>query len=167
MRYLCIVLILLCSSLAEAKSYIKYIDDPKTVGKTRLEVLFWDIYDAELVAPKGQWSKDKPFALSLTYLRAFDGKEIASRSIDEIRDLGMEDERKLAKWFEQMQILFPDVKEGNTITGIVDDRAYSIFYFDEQRLGVVEDPEFSQWFFDIWLSEKSSEPKMRKRLLGL
>ncbi|GLR71142.1 chalcone isomerase family protein [Agaribacter marinus] len=167
MRYIFIVFILLFSQGADAKAYVKYIEAPQTVGKTRLEVLFWDIYDAELIAPSGDWSTEKPFALRLTYLRDFEGKDIASRSVDEMRELGMQDERKLAKWFQQMQRIFPDVKEGNSITGIYNESQHSVFYFDDEKVGVVEDPEFSKWFFDIWLSEQSSEPKMRKQLLGI
>jgi hypothetical protein len=30
----------------------------------------------------------------------------------------------------------------------------------------IQDSTFTQRFFDIWLSEKTSEPKFRKKLLG-
>lgn len=162
------LLIVACASApAHAASLTNYINDPQTVGNARLEVMFWDIYDAELIAEAGNFEMDKPFALKLTYLRKFKGKDIASRSVDEMRSLGVEDEIKLAKWFEQMHSLFPDVKDGSTITGVVDNQKSSHFYYNSQKLGHIEDPEFSEWFFAIWLHEKSSEPKMRKQLLGL
>ncbi len=162
-----IFIIFLFSSSASAVTLTNYIDNPQTVGNARLEVMFWDIYDAELIAESGVFENGKPFALKLTYLRKFKGEDIASRSIDEMRDLGVDDEIKLAKWFEQMQSLFPDVKAGNAIIGVVDEQSKSHFYFDGMKLGQVEDTEFSEWFFAIWLHEKSSEPKMRKQLLGL
>ncbi|MGQ8364863.1 chalcone isomerase family protein [Glaciecola sp. 1036] len=146
---------------------LEFVKDPKTVGKTRLEVLFWDIYEAELIAPEGKWDKDKPFALRLTYLRDFEGKEIASRSVDEMRDLGFDDELKLAKWFQKMHRIFPDVKEGECIMGIVDEDKVSHFYFNDEKIGKVTDAEFTEWFFAIWLSEDTSEPKMREQLLGM
>jgi hypothetical protein len=152
---------------AQAKNIQHYIENPQKVGEARLRMWFFDIYDASLIAPNGKFTDQSPFALSLTYLRDFDGIDIASRSIDEMRKLGMKDEMKLAKWYEQMQRIFPNVKDGQTITGLVDKQRFSHFYFEEQELGAIEDTEFSQWFFNIWLSENTSEPKMRKQLLGL
>lgn len=143
-----------------------YIDNPKLVGEARLSVFFWDIYDASLIAPGGEFTQSSPFALQLTYLRDFDGDDIASRSIDEMRNQGMKDEIKLAKWYVQMQQIFPNVAEGQTITGIVDNAQQSHFYFNNSYAGKVEDPEFSQCFFNIWLAETTSEPKMRGNLLG-
>lgn len=150
-----------------SKDLQEYIEQPELVGKARLTMYFFDIYDATLIAPKGNFASEKPFALKLRYLRDFEGKEIASRSIDEMRKLGMEDEMKLAKWYQEMQDIFPNVKKGETITGVVDDKQISHFYIEDQLLGHVHDKEFSKWFFSIWLSEDTSEPKMRKRLLGL
>jgi hypothetical protein len=144
-----------------------HFDAPALVGKARLKVIFWDIYDASLIAPQGTFAKNKPFALELKYLRDFKGKEIASRSVDEMRNLGMSDEVKLAKWYQEMQDIFPNVKEGEMITGVVDAENVSHFYLNETPLGKVYDKEFSRWFFDIWLSEETSEPEMRRQLLGL
>lgn len=153
-------------SPAEAETLQAYINNPKVVGEARLKMFFFKIYDASLIAPNGVFVEDQPFALKLKYLRDFDGKDIASRSVDEMRKQGMQDEVKLAKWYQQMQQLFPDVKEGQTITGIVDANQMSHFYFDNQHLGKVEDKEFSEWFFNIWLAENTSEPDMRLALIG-
>jgi len=153
--------------LASAKDFQGVMEQPQKVGEARLSMLFWDIYDATLIAPHGEFNKQGPFALSLTYLRDFDGDDIASRSVDEMRKLGMQDEMKLASWYQKMQQIFPDVKEGQTITGLIDKDQTSHFYLDDDLLGQVDDPEFSQWFFNIWLSEDTSEPKMRQQLLGL
>jgi hypothetical protein len=154
------------SFIIDAKAVSTYIENPKPVGEARLEVMFWDIYDAQLIAPDGKFDPQKPFALSLTYLRDFKGKSIASRSIDEMRKQGMTDEVKLAKWYEKMEQVFPNVNEGENLTGVVDSAANSHFYFNDQKVGTISDPEFSQWFFNIWLSEKTSEPEIREQLLG-
>lgn len=164
--FIFLALLLSTSSIVESKQLTQFFEEPEVVGKTRLKVLFWDVYDASLIAPKGNFSKDKPFALELKYLRDFKGKEIASRSVDEMRKLGINDEVKLAAWYQEMQDLFPDVKEGESITGIVDENRVSHFYYNNQLLGKVHDKEFSKWFFDIWLSENTSEPEMRADLLG-
>lgn len=102
----------------------RYIPEAEEVGEARLKIMFWKIYDAKLVASKGQWQANSPFALSLTYLRDFDGEDIASRSVDEMRDIGYEDEVELAKWYEQMRSVFPNVKEGENITGVLDTKKH-------------------------------------------
>lgn len=150
-----------------SKDLQDYISHPGLVGEARLSMYFWDIYDASLVASNGQFKQGEPFAFSLTYLRDFDGKDIASYSVDEMRKLGMVDEMKLAKWYQTMLEIFPDVKEGETITGIVDQGKSSHFFVGDQLLGLVHDEEFSVWFFSIWLSERTSEPEMRMKLLGM
>jgi hypothetical protein len=165
MKYLLSLAVLVSLSI-NAKAISTYMENPKPVGEARLEVMFWDIYDAKLIAENGKFDPDKPFALSLTYLRDFKGKNIASRSIDEMRKQGMRDEMKLAKWYEKMEQVFPNVNEGENLTGVVDDKGYSHFYFNEQKVGSIEDQEFSKWFFNIWLSERTSEPEIRQKLLG-
>lgn len=159
-------LLLMLVTPSHAMDLNRYIDNPKVVGQARLKVLFWDVYDAKLIANDGTYESNKPFALSLTYLRKFSGDDIASRSVDEIRQLGMNDEMKLAKWYQTMSQLFPDVAKGESITGIVDNNKVSHFYYNDQRLGSVDDPEFSIWFFNIWLSSETSEPDMRAELIG-
>jgi hypothetical protein len=149
----------------------QYVPNPKVVGEARLKVMFWNIYDAKLSAPNGKWNKawnkDTPFALSLTYLRDFDGEEIAKRSLNEMRNIGYDDEKLLARWFKQMRDIFPNVKEGENITGVVDKKQHTHFYYQGSLIGSIDDKTFSQSFFGIWLHEKSSEPKMRQKLLGI
>ena len=145
----------------------RYIPEAEEVGEARLKIMFWKIYDAKLVASKGQWQANSPFALSLTYLRDFDGEDIASRSVDEMRDIGYEDEVELAKWYEQMRSVFPNVKEGENITGVLDTKKHTHFYYQGKWIGSIEDISFGQSFFDIWLHKNTSEPEMRKQLLGM
>ncbi len=168
MKFLLIIL-LSTGFLAKASgiNLQNYIENPKIVGEARLTVLFWDVYDASLYADEGQFDASKPYALTLKYLRDFDGDDIASRSVDEMRKQGVVDEIVLAKWYQQMNQIFPDVKEGESITGIVDENQHSVFYYNDRLLGKVEDPKFSRAFFNIWLSENTSEPEMREQLLGL
>ncbi len=111
---------------------------------------FWDVYTGELYAPEGEYANQPPFALKLTYQRDLEGKKIAQRSIDEMKKQGDLSADDSDKWLSLMNSIFPDVSEGDVITGIA------------TKDGRV----FTQRFFDIWLSDKTSEPKFRKKLLG-
>lgn len=154
-------------AIADANIAERYVPNPQEVGTGRLTVLFWDVYDASLYAPNGEWDGDKPYALSLSYLRDLNGSDIAERSVEEMRNQGFKSEVKLAIWYQKMKALFPDVDANTNLTGIRDNKGNTIFYRNGERIGAINDPEFSDWFFGIWLNERTSEPKLRKRLLGM
>lgn len=142
------------------------VPDAQLVGETRFTKLIWDVYDIGLFASHGTWNSDEPYALSLYYLRDLEGNDIAKRSIKEIRGLGFTDEVKLAAWHEQMRAIFPDVTNGSELTGIYIPGEETRFYQGRALLGTVGDPEFGKQFFGIWLHEKTSQPELRRHLLG-
>lgn len=142
------------------------IPDAELVGEGRLKYLFWSVFDAALYAPGGNWSKDQPFALSLSYLRDLDGESIVDASIDEMRKQGMTDEATLERWRDEMAGIFLDVDDQTTLTGIVNADGHAVFYRNGEPAGVISEAAFSQRFFDIWLGEKTSNPALRARLIG-
>ncbi len=153
--------------VAETAVINKYVPDAKKVGEDRLSYFVWDVYDAALYSPEGTFSRDQPFALKLDYLRWLKGIRIAERSAKEIKQQGFEDEDKLSEWLNKMIGIFPSVEKGDTITGIKDINGHAVFYLNDRRIGWVQDREFAERFFDIWLGAKTSQPEMRKELLGL
>lgn len=142
------------------------IPDAQKVGEGRLSYLLWDVYDAELYAPQGRWKDGQPLALKLSYLMDIDGKKIADRSAVEIREQGIANEVQLATWHTQMRNIFPDVKKGETITGILTQDAQTVFYKNNDEIGRIKDPQFSKAFFDIWLNENTTSPDLRRKLLS-
>ncbi len=137
------------------------------VGEARYSYLFWDVYDARLFAPQGKWQAQQPFALALTYLRDFDGEDIAERSIKEMRDQGLSDNSRIERWQSTMQQIFPDVKEQDTITGIKTCAGATRFFHNDELVGEVEEAAFGEWFFNIWLGPQTTEPEFRAKLLEL
>jgi hypothetical protein len=134
----------------------------------RLRVWGFEVYDARLWTPlgfrHGQYTQF-PFALELQYLRKLEGAAIASRSIDEMRRVGSFSDAQAQSWGGAMRELFPDVRQGERITGINLPGVGAEFWVNGQRAGVVKDPAFARLFFGIWLDERTSEPKMRTQLL--
>ena len=124
------------------------------------------VYDIRLWTQMKSFTHTEPFALELVYDLAINGKDIAERSVKEMRAQGISDEAKLRRWGEEMTKIFPDIKQGNTLIGVSIPGKEARFYSREKLLATVPDPEFAKAFFDIWLSEKSSEPKLRAKLLG-
>lgn len=163
------LLLLACSGLVQANMALarQVLEQPAVVGTARLNVFLFKIYDATLYAPGGLYRSDQAFALSLRYLRAFDGARIAERSIDEMRKQGYANEQKLSAWRREMTALFPDVQAGSELTAVRTGSGITDFYRGLERIGQIRDPEFARQFFAIWLGEKSSEPEMRRQLLRL
>jgi len=143
------------------------VDRPAAVGRGELHVLFWHAYDATRFAPEGVWDAGAPHALMLEYHVDLSGSDIADRSIEEMRKQGFADEVKLAAWHSQMRSIFPNVSDGSQLIGAVNAKKESIFYLGDKEIGRVQDPDFARQFFGIWLNEKTSEPQLRKSLLGL
>lgn len=144
----------------------QHIQTPEPVGEAMFTYYFWDVYKATLYSPQGQWPA-APYALALTYQRDFEGKNIARRSIEEMRKQGLSDNQKEDEWMTLMTSLFPDVSEQETIIGVVTPENHTLFYKGDMLLGEIRDTEFTERFFAIWLSEKTSEPDFRRELLNL
>lgn len=134
----------------------------------RLRVWGFEVYDARLWTPVGFRHgpyTQFPFALELQYLRKLEGAAIASRSIDEMRRVGPFSDAQAQSWLAAMRELFPDVRQGERITGINLPGVGAEFWVNGQRAGVLKDPAFARLFFGVWLDERTSEPKMRAQLL--
>jgi len=142
------------------------LNAPAQIGEARFTYYLWDVYDATLYSPQGQWKNQPPYALNLTYLRDLKGEKIAQRSIDEIKKQGFDDAEKLAIWRQKMTQIFPDVHEDDELLGIAVSAQTTRFYHNGNLIGTVDDSEFTQWFFAIWLSENTSEPEFRQKLLS-
>ncbi len=138
-------------------------------GSARMRFLGFDIYDAALwVAPGFQASKyaQSPLILDLRYLRGLSGSAIAKRSISEMRRAGSFNAEQEQRWLAAMEASFPDVKEGDRITGVHNPVSGARFWFNGLARAPINDPEFSRLFFGIWLSSATSEPKLRTALLA-
>ena len=141
----------------------------RLLGRGTLRFLGLRIYDARLwvgAAPLGaDWAAASK-ALELQYSRSLDGAQIAERSLTEMRRQGDIDSPKAARWLAAMKQVFPDVKEGDRITGLNLPGMGARFFVNGQLKGDVREPEFARFFFGIWLSPKTSEPTLRDALLG-
>jgi Chalcone isomerase-like len=160
-------------SLANAAStpleIAQALRQPRAMGQSRLVVLGFNIYDAKLWVSEGFSSANyarESFALELRYLRNFSSTSIAERSLKEMRRLGEVSDETAAQWLAQMKQTFPDVKKGDQLIGIHRPDGTASFILNNKPIGEVRDEEFTRLFFGIWLSPKTSEPKMRSELIG-
>jgi hypothetical protein len=155
---------------AQPTELISALPAARLLGGGRLRFLGLSIYDARLWVSSGFSAASyaqTPFALELIYLRSLSGKLIAERSLKEMRRQGSISTEREQAWLQAMLQAFPDVHAGDRITGLHTPGVGARFWFNGQPRASVNDADFSRVFFGIWLSEASSEPKMRSQLLGL
>jgi len=139
-----------------------------TLGASaRITYFGFDIYDASLWVGPGFSISDydrHPFALTLTYHRNFTGESIAKRSVTEMRRQPGTTEPQLAAWENLMSTLFPDVRNGDRLTGIHRPGEGAVFLLNGQAAGAIRDADFSRRFFGIWLSTQTSDTRLREAL---
>lgn len=140
----------------------------EVLGDAEMRWLGMRIYDAALWVPQDAgWSPDAAFALEIRYGRAIKSRRLVDVSLEEMQRLRVADEARIAAWRGPLEMAFPDVERDDAIVGLrmPDGR---VRFFHQGRLTVeIEDPAFAEAFFAIWLDERTREPAMRQRLLGL
>lgn len=124
------------------------------------------LYDASLWVSGQAWSDSQPYALVLTYARGFSRSTLVSTSLDEMRRLGAGDEAALLRWKADLERVFPDVAEGETLVGVNLPGRGAAFYHQGRLTGEVTDPDFARTFFAIWLDRRTRVPALRARLFG-
>ncbi|MEH6384219.1 MAG: chalcone isomerase family protein [Colwellia sp.] len=138
------------------------------IGETTFSILFWDLYKSKLLTTTGtypiQTDRDK-LLYQINYLTGISSKDLVNRTVEQWQHLGVEPEL-YAVYLPILLKIWPDIEEGDSLSLYVNNNK-SVFYFNNNLIGEINQPEFSQLFLDIWLSEKTSEPKLRLELLGI
>lgn len=141
----------------------------RLLGSGRLTFMLFHVYDARLWAgPEFAVARfdQVPLALELEYGRGFDSADIAERSIEEMQRSGPIAPEKVTRWMAAMKQAFPDVAEGDRTTGVQLPGVAARFFVNGNFTGEIRDPEFTRLFFGIWLSVRTSEPRLREALLA-
>lgn len=138
-------------------------------GSGRLTFFGLHVYDARLWVKESFRTEDfvkQPLAIELEYARTLYGKLIAERSIAEMKKVGEVTAEQSERWLADMTRLFPDVVKGDRITGVQVPGEAARFFLNGKARGEVRDAGFTALFFGIWLSPRSSEPKLRQALVA-
>jgi Chalcone isomerase-like len=138
-------------------------------GSGKLTFFGLDVYKSSLwVSPsfKPDRYENHAFALELHYLRNFSAEAIAQRSIEEMQRIESLPEQKAEQWQNALREALPNVKKGDRLMGLHSPGVGVVFWSNGKRSGEVRDAEFARQFFAIWLSPKTSEPKLRRALLA-
>ncbi len=170
MKYLSSAVIAILFALGSPMSFAKDIAHIESVltqvqpqGAGRLNFWGFHVYDATLYRGINQDSGD--FALDIKYQKSFSGAAIASRTADEMKNIGVP-EGQAAIWGKQLAAMLPNIESGQTLTGVYSPKQGTTLFYDGKKIGQIPGADFSKAFFGIWLDSKTSVPKLRAELLG-
>jgi hypothetical protein len=137
-------------------------------GTASLTWLFLTAYDASLWTDAPVWSMKEPFALSIAYKMSFTREELVERTLEEMQRVvpGLS-QGALARFEARLRKVYPDVRRGERITALYVPGLPVRFFHNGTMTSQVEDADFAEPFFGIWLSPRTSEPSVRAGLLRL
>ncbi|MDX2319835.1 MAG: chalcone isomerase family protein [Moritella sp.] len=163
-------LILLAVSLIFTATSVYASNDPtqqfKKIGQGEMSWLFFDLYHASLYSESGDYrSQGYPQALKIIYKRDIYSDDLVDVTEKEWLKLGLTPET-YQEWLPVLLTMWPDIKDGDELVFLVQADGRGYFYHNNLVLGGIDSHEFSSAFLAIWLSENTSEPGLRRQLIG-
>lgn len=138
------------------------------VGKTTLTWGIWDIYDAQLRTPSGNYDSSDPYAgdmaLIIEYQRNVSKERLLEATDEQWQHLQVAADNR-ARWIGELGQIWQDVGKGDRLVFLLTGPGGE-FYYGNQLLGRVDDPALARSFLAIWLSDDTSYPKLRRQLIG-
>ncbi len=144
------------------------------VGQAQLSWLFFDVYQSELLSPKGKYLVTQdvtphPVALRIKYQRDISQKQLLDATAEQWQKMGYP-RIKNTTWIEVLSGIFPSIEDGDELVYVTDGTAGTFYYNRGTKkmlvVGNINDEELNDAFLAIWLSPKSEYPKLRAQLIG-
>ena len=135
------------------------------VGKARLKVLIWEVYESALFTPSGRWQGGAPYQLSLHYLRDIPSAKLVEETEKAWQEQGRHHPR-LSEWLALLVEIWPDIAEGDNLVFGLTASGESAFWFNGSPIGSIDDRDFGALFGGIWLDPDTPRPKLRAQLIG-
>jgi hypothetical protein len=135
------------------------------IGQARFNVLWFTIYDAVLEAPTPEFRfpASTPYRLSLQYRRDVKPEQIVKATLDQWR------QQQLVwspEWESVLASTIPPVAEGDTLQLEVAADGTAALLHNNNETAQFTNREFVTAFAGIWLSERSTDPDFRLKLIG-
>lgn len=136
-------------------------------GETTFSLLFWDLYKSKLMTTTGDYPiaiNNEKLIFHIEYLADIKSSDLIERTIEQWQHIGLK-ESEYQKYVNTLETIWPNIAEGDSLAMLMQ-KEESVFYYNDEYLGTIEDANFGQIFIDIWLSKNTSQPTLRAELLG-
>lgn len=131
-------------------------------GLLLYEARLWtlDAFDSK------HWA-DQRFALELVYARSFDGAKIAQASLELMQAQHGKVAERDRQWLAWMQQSFPNIQAKDRLLGLHQGAKEGCRFVHNRHVRLdIPDAQFAKAFFGIWLDPRTTEPALRRSLIG-
>jgi hypothetical protein len=131
-------------------------------GLLLYEARLWtlDAFDSK------HWA-DQRFALELVYARSFDGAKIAQASLELMQAQHGKVAERDRQWLAWMQQSFPNIQAKDRLLGLHQGAKEGCRFVHNRQVRLdIPDAQFAKAFFGIWLDPRTTEPALRRSLIG-
>ena len=135
------------------------------VGRAKLKVWFWNVYNSVLYTPSGKYSTDSQcLVFEINYLMDISKADLIKSTVENWQHLGIS-ETSYQPFIKSLKRIWPNVNEGDQIALKIN-ADNSTFYFNGENIGSIKSSQFGPLFLSIWLSKNTTQPKLRRQLIG-
>ena len=166
MKKIFIILYLFLTTLEASETLKEEFSSPTIIGEGTLKVFFMEIYDLRLIADSPTFSWQNKFKLDFIYTRDLKKESVTKSSIKELRRQSSVSESDIESWQGYLEQSIKPVQEGTHATVLWNPEGHITFHYENYEPTTIKDEGFARAFLNIWLGEETSQPKLRKQLLG-
>lgn len=176
MKKLIVVLIFLVFSssifakeIDPPKDIDKYFNEPYILGNYRLSYFGFNLYDIQAIIEKADIGKAdrSKVAIHVRYNRDISKEDLMESTFEEVAQVSGKDKGYvIANYRKTLEKLFFEITEGDEKLAIKNGANFKFFYNDK-LIDDFDDQFFADNFIGMWLSKKTSRPKMRQNLLNI
>ena len=152
--------------LAATKSGYERNQNLIFIGEGSLKVFLGPVYDVRLLSDDKKFSWDNDLVLEFDYQRALKKNTVVEASVKEMRRQKGVTEKQLSKWQTYLERGIQPVQKATKASLYWTAEGRITFYYDGAKPVTIEDADFARAFMNIWLGPETSEPELRRTLLG-
>ncbi|MBL6784742.1 MAG: hypothetical protein ISQ32_00380 [Rickettsiales bacterium] len=170
MRKLFYAIILINFGITNLYADIVFEKDFKYCNKHQLTFFLKKIYDVYLCNNNSETLNyetiyQQDFALLINYNMSFDSDYLAKSSVKSMSEYFPMSKSIETSYYNELLAIFPDVEKSDVIEARYSN--YSIeFFYNNKKIGFLNDKAFVTSFLDIWLRFNSKYPRMQYDLFN-
>ena len=153
--------------LAASEVWRTRLQSPTIIGEGTLKIFLWEVYDIRLLSDGGPFSWHDDFVLEFVYKRDLTKDEVIEASIKEMRRQKNITDSQIERWQKYLQQGIKSVQPATKAALFWTDKGTITYYYEGKTPVTIKDAAFARAFINIWLGADTSEPALRKALLGL
>ena len=155
------------ANMAASEVWRTQLQSPTIIGEGTLKIFLWEVYDISLLSDDAPFSWHKDFVLEFVYKRDLTKDEVIEASLKEMQRQKNITDSQIERWQQYLQQGIKSVQPATKAALFWTDRGTITFYYEGKAPVSISDAAFAQAFIKIWLGADTSEPELRKALLGL